>query len=267
MNLPTEFKDFNKNFEQLARRYGYYDIWEDFLDLFINGFCFNHRIDLERIQSKYSKDERLKLGLLITEVIGILDNNITDDKSWFDFFGTFYESVSLSKQKGFAQFFTPPTICDFMAQIVSPERTETLSDPCCGSGRFSLASNKIHLGQWHFLVDLDYTCAKMASLNLMMHGIVGIVVCDDALFPASSFKGAFIINRKLHLTGIPQIEFVDCVNEAYNYVRLHTQKSTPVSKPSDKTIGVEKGQSKMESNDFEDIKEILNKTGQYEMEF
>lgn len=44
------------------------------------------------------------------------------------------------------QFFTPETVCQFMAQIMVPEPTEevfTYNDPCCGSGRMLLAMQKL----------------------------------------------------------------------------------------------------------------------------
>lgn len=256
--LNSDYKLFSNTFEILARKHGYFYIWEDFLDLFINGFSFNHKIDLSHIQSKYTKEERLKFGLLIKEVILLLDKKITSDNSWYDFFGSFYEEVSLSKQQGFAQFFTPGTVCNFMAQILSPQKNENFSDPCCGSGRFSLASNSVNLGMFHFLVDIDYTCTKMSSLNLMMHGIRGVVICDDGLFPNKSFKGAFLINRNLAYTKIPEIEFVSNVNEAYNYVR--TQIFT-----KEDFINENKIEEIKKEDDFKDVQEFVSKNGQLQL--
>ena len=34
------------------------------------------------------------------------------------------------------QFFTPRTIVDFMVEVLDPQETETICDPCCGSGGF-----------------------------------------------------------------------------------------------------------------------------------
>jgi N-6 DNA methylase len=34
------------------------------------------------------------------------------------------------------QFFTPRTIVDFMVEVLAPQETETICDPCCGSGGF-----------------------------------------------------------------------------------------------------------------------------------
>lgn len=162
---------------------------------------------------------------------------IVDENSYYDIFGTFYEINSLTN-KHFAQFFTPLHICQLMAQIVSPENKHSFYDPCCGSARFSLAANSVTLGMFHSLIDIDYTCARMSALNLMYHGIQGIVICDNGLSAGKEFKGAFIVNRRLLFTRVPQIEFVSNVNEAYNYVRLKLGIPKPNTKETNTVINV-----------------------------
>jgi len=261
MVAHNQFKNFEAIFNKIAQRHGYYRVFDDFLDLYINAWCFNYEINLEHIRKLYSEDERLNFGNLIKETIFILKKNIVADKDWFDVFGTFYESASISKQKGFAQYFTPPSICNFMAQIVYPNPNEKVADPACGSARMSLALNKVNIGCFHFLVDIDFTCAKMAALNLMLHGMNGIVVCDDGLFPGNNFKGAFIVNRKLHYTGVPEIEYRNNVNEAYNYVRFNTMTLEDLKNNSKQKVKAEQ-----EPDEFKDIAEVLNKrTNQYSM--
>ncbi|QMU65521.1 MAG: N-6 DNA methylase [Flavobacteriaceae bacterium] len=263
--LPNEFKTFNNAFESLSRRHGYYYVFEDFLDLYINAWCFDYQFNRELIQNRYTLEERQQFTLMMYEVIKILDKEIQSDSDCYDFFGTFYESAALSKQKGFAQFFTPMPICNFMAQIVAPNNNETFSDPCCGSGRFSLASNSVSLGSFHFLVDLDFTCAKMATLNLMHHGIHGIVIADNGLFPGNDFKGAFVVNRKLPKTGIPQIEYIDNAQQAYNYVRYTINPFDMVRDLFPRTNKTHTSSPKT-TDDYEDIKTMLNeKTGQFSM--
>lgn len=217
--LPAEFKAFYDIFESLGRSHGYYTVFEDFLDLSINAWCFDYPLNRQSLQSYYTLEERQKITLLIYEVIKILNQKNQNDSDWYDFFGTFYENISLTKEKGFAQYFTPMPICNLMVQITEPRNNKTFSDPCCGSGRFSLALNAISLGSFHVLVDLDFTCVKMAALNLMYHGICGIVIADNSLFPRDNFKGAFVVNRKLHKTGVPQIEYIDNVEQAYKLAK------------------------------------------------
>lgn len=245
-----ELKPFGKTFDFLSRKYGAHDIFDQFLDLFINGFCFDYKINLEAIQNKYSKEERLMFGELIQQCIIAYDKNISKTSMSFDFFGTFFEERGLTNARA-GQFFTPIHICKFMAEILSPQSGELFSDPCCGSGRFSICANAVNLGMFHFLVDIDYRCAKMAALNLMLHGINGIVICDNGLFPGNSFCGAFIVNRNLNIERIPRIEFIDNVNVAYNYVRTK--------------CGIKKSTKNIEE-DYQDIKQFVNnKTGQISM--
>ena len=204
IKLPAELKEFGNIFDSLSRSHGTYYIFQDFLDLSINAWSYNHQIDLPAIRKKYSEKERQLFGQLIQETVRILDKQIVSDTDFYDVFGTFYELNALTN-KHFAQFFTPLPICNFMAQIVSPERTDNFKDPCSGSARFSLAANSISPGMFHSLIDIDYTCARMSALNLMYHGIHGIVICDNGLFAGKDFKGAFIVNRWLNYLGIPQM--------------------------------------------------------------
>jgi len=215
--IPSEFKTFYDLFQSVSRSHGKHYVFEDFLDLYINAWCLNYPLNKELLQSRYILEERQKFTLMMYEVIKILDKKIQDDSNWYDFFGTFYELTGLSKQKNLSQFFTPMSVCDLMVQITKSNTCKTFSDPCCGSGRLSLASNAVSLGNFHFLVDLDYMCTKMAALNLMHHGIHGIVIADNSLFPRNNFRGAFVVNRVLHKTGVPQIEYMNSAEQAYNY--------------------------------------------------
>ena len=252
---PPQLKNFIKIFDSLAIKHNSHRVFDDFLDLFINGFCFNYKIDLENIRSRYSQKERYTFGRLIQETILILNKELKVDDTFYDVFGTFYELQSLTN-KYFAQFFTPTTVCTFMAQILEPQQKEFISDPCCGSGRLSLAANSVNIGAFHTLIDKDYTCAKMSALNLMLHGIDGIVICDNGLLPGRDFNGAFIVNRFLGKERIPRIEFVNDVNRAYNYVRARLGV--------EEKLGPKKNETKIEHNDIKDL--IVNpKTNQISM--
>lgn len=250
-NIPQTYKRFNDDFQSLARIYGYYTVFEDYLSLFINAFSFNYNINLKAIQEKYSQEQRYCFGRLIKSTIAIINDELRNEYSWFDFFGGFYELQALSKKQFFAQYFTPKNICDLMVSIsVGSKKRSSFSDPCCGSGRFSLSFNSKNLGAFHFLIDIDYTCTKMSALNLMLHGIEGVVVCDDTLWPGSSFKGAFYINRKLRFSGVPEIEFLQGADQAYDIIRERF--------PSKK-------ENKATKTNNEDIKEIIDENRQYSM--
>ena len=227
IRLPAELKEFGNIFDSLSRSHGTYNIFQDFLDLSINAWSFNHQIDLATIRKRYTEKERHLFGQLIHETVHIQEKMIVSDTEFYDVFGTFYEVHRLTN-KYFAQFFTPLPVCLLIAQMTDTKQTDTFNDPCSGSARFSLAANSVTPGMFHTLIDIDYTCARMSALNLMYHGIHGIVICDNGLLAGNDFKGAFIVNRWLNVQGFPQIEFVSNVNHAYNYVRMRLGMPEPV---------------------------------------
>ncbi len=228
--MPRELGKFAEIFEPLARSHGSYHVFEDFLDLSINAWSLDHRIDLAALQKKYTKKERAAFGLLIRETISILERTIKGDADCYDVFGTFYEANSLTS-KHFAQFFTPMEICRLMAALTGTAFKKSFSDPCSGSARLSLAANATAPGMFHCLIDIDYTCARMSALNLMYHGIHGIVICDNGLFPGKHFKGAFIVNRKLMHQRVPEIEFLSDIDSAYHYPRTYLGMAQTTVKP------------------------------------
>ncbi|SEC65167.1 N-6 DNA Methylase [Tenacibaculum sp. MAR_2009_124] len=216
---PSELKEFIKIYDKLSYKHNHYKVFEDYLDLFINSFSFDHKIDLENIRERYNEEERIIFGELIQQSLLILQKKLKFEDC-YDLFGTFYELKSLHN-KYFGQFFTPMPVCRLMSTIASIDKdTKNFHDPCSGSARLSLAANSDSLGMFHVLIDKDYTCAKMSALNLLLHGIQGVVICDNALCPGTSFQGAFLVNKYLYIEKIPRIEFTENVNFAYNYLRL-----------------------------------------------
>ena len=63
----------------------------------------------------------------------------------------------------------------------------------------------------------------------MLHGINGIVLCvDTLLLTKESFRGAFRVNRKLSMTGIPEIEYINDSDYALGFLRINSEK--PIEK-------------------------------------
>lgn len=219
-DVRPEFREFNKIFESLSYRHDSNTLFSDYLDFFINYFSFNHRIDLEHMKKVYKLEERHKFHQLIMESIKVMDKMIVDDKSWYDLFGHYYEILaSNSKKSSFGQFFTPETLCTMLALIINPQNGDKMNEPTCGSGRMNLAVHVNSPGVFHVAQDMDYMCVRMTALNFMMHGVDGIVICMNTLtMLPDSFVGAFRVNRWLKYTGVPQIEYIGDVNEAYSYI-------------------------------------------------
>ena len=52
----------------------------------------------------------------------------------------FEEFLGTTFRGDLGQFFTPRTVVDFMADIIDPQESELIADPCCGSGGFLIKS-------------------------------------------------------------------------------------------------------------------------------
>lgn len=244
LSKPELAKYFKSLFDQLSRAHSHYNTFEHFLDCCINGFCVNYDNEaMEYIRKKYAQDERYKFGEMLRVWVAYMDKEIVKDNMFHDFFGTFYENQAMTKQSGFAQYFTPEPVCKFMASIVAPQESgKHVAEPACGSGRLNLAMHALNHRLFHHANDLDFTCAKMTALNFLIHGVKGIVTCDNGLFPGSAFKGAFIVN---YYTA-PFMEFIADKDQAYAFIH-HVMPSNPVtaepqaqaknepSKPAEKT--------------------------------
>lgn len=217
LNFPELERIFTNHFDSLALKHSYYNVFDHYLDTIINGFCFNYDQNImEHIRNRYSQNERYVFGEMLIIWIKIMDIKISVGNDFFDWFGYYYEKNAMSKQHGFAQYFTPEEICKMMVMLLMDKGTDNqkIYEPTCGSGRLNLASHAVNNKMYHVANDLDYTCAKMSALNFMVHGIKGIVTCDDGLLPKSKFRGAFIINERF----APSIRFISDANEAYFYI-------------------------------------------------
>ena len=116
-----------------------------------------------------------------------------------DFFGELYESMFLGKSKASAmgQFFTPMPLCQVMASLLQTPEANLINEPSCGSGRNVLAhwqnADKSKLITYR-CEDLDPTSVKMCTLNMMINGMYGTVICHDSLDPAS-FHFGYAVNE------------------------------------------------------------------------
>ena len=112
-----------------------------------------------------------------------------------DVLGTLYATLELtSKDKG--QFFTPHTISEFMAQILSDDDLKdidkpflTLSEPACGAGGMVLAFVKTMLKHkhtpaeklWVQCIDVDRLAALMCYVQLSLWHVPAEVIVGNTL--------------------------------------------------------------------------------------
>lgn len=206
-------KHFNCLFDNLALKYSAYNAFDNFLDCCINSLCYNYNKDvMENICKTYTQDDRYRFGEMLQIWILCTSLKVTNDNSFYDFLGIFYEEKAMSKQNGFAQYFTPMVICEFMASIVDVSADgKYVYEPTCGSGRLNLAMHTKNHKLFHYANDLDITCVKMTALNFVLHGVKGLITCDDGLFMKRAFKGAFLVNYST----APIIEYIDNADLAY----------------------------------------------------
>jgi type I restriction enzyme M protein len=218
VNVPSELKGFHSIFEKLAYSYDWSVIFDDFLEYII----LFHNMDTSlKWSKKYSKDEIKLFWELYREWIKVMDQQLVDDKDWYDLFGIYYEAVIVSKMNRTyqGQFFTPPNVCNMMADMTIAAANlrpgQSVNDPCCGSGRNLLAANTIIKGCYHVGMDLDQTCVFMTIANFLLHGIEGEVIWTNTL--TQEFYGAWKVNEYLN-KGIPLPHVRKAqISELYSY--------------------------------------------------
>ena len=225
IDIPTNLREFNRIFEQIAYRHDYSTVFNDFLDFCLKGFSpWDDFEELNKYgQSRYSEKERLLFGELIGEFIQVMNRAITGPTDWYDALGTFYEILaSKGKRDSLGQFFTPACISDFMAQILIDDTTQgkLINEPCAGSGRFVVSFHAKKPGNYFFAEDIDKTCCKMTAINMCIHGAVGVVINHDSLW-LDDFRSAWAVNEVLSCHGLPSIRSItrEEINLFYNLWR------------------------------------------------
>lgn len=135
--------------------------------------------------------------------------NMVSEDNWYmmegDLKGAIYEKIleknGQDKKSGAGQYFTPRALISAMVDVVDPKITETVADPCCGTGGFLLAAyehmrvqsrdvEKQRFLKNNALFGADNTSlvVTLASMNLYLHDI-GVkqspIVYQDSLVDAS----------------------------------------------------------------------------------
>jgi type I restriction enzyme M protein len=207
-DVSKELKPLAELMDLTAGRFGYNDIFTDWIDYMIACFRFDGDAELaERLKRKYEGqypifDKMLRTYLDIQKV------QVNSFSEWYDGLGIIYETIaSRWKSSAMGQFFTPPSIVDFMVMVNTSMAEigtgKTVSDPTCGSGRLLIAHHAHCPGNFQYGQDLDPICAKMTAINMMLHGCVGEVACMNTL--TMEWRFGYYINPYLNKFGSPQI--------------------------------------------------------------
>ena len=153
--------------------------FDNFLNLALSFFCNNMDERQMHLRKYMEENENFKQAYIdALNAFGDLAENYRDPMG-----DMFMERISYGQH---GQFFTPDDLCVLCADILGIGDGNTVSDPCCGSGRMLLAAlkkarevdgNEPKL----YANDLSLTCAKMTLLNFCVNSVDGEVTCGDAL--------------------------------------------------------------------------------------
>ena len=80
----------------------------------------------------------MKDGVLLRQVINVIDELQLDDYEESHAFGEIYESIlkELQSAGSAGEFYTPRAVTDFMAAMINPQIGEQMADYACGTGGF-----------------------------------------------------------------------------------------------------------------------------------
>lgn len=202
MVKSSVMKETTKILSKLARESGkdFRDAFSDMLDFFIETFDVDnlmaHRFDMASVMRE-ARSKNTGFYTCLTEWAVTVDKEIAGGRV-HDFFGSVYEEEVKSAYKAakMGQYYTPSALCDVCADVTVGDDSRTVSDPACGSGRMLLSAfRKMDKSRFAYFVgeDLDSTSVKMCALNMMMHGMLGHVVCHDTL--RQDFLFAYAVNE------------------------------------------------------------------------
>ncbi len=83
-------------------------------------------------------NQYMKDGVLLRQVINVIDELDLSDYEESHAFGEIYETIlkELQSAGSSGEFYTPRAVTDFMAQMIMPQIGETMADFACGTGGF-----------------------------------------------------------------------------------------------------------------------------------
>ena len=127
----------------------------------------------------------MKDGILLRQVINVIDEIDFDSYDDRHAFGEIYETIlkSLQSAGNAGEFYTPRAVTDFMARMLAPKIGETVADFACGTGGFLTSALKLLEQQIQTTEDKElynsslYGCEKKAlpyllcATNMLLHDV------------------------------------------------------------------------------------------------
>ena len=182
-------KELNKLFERLIASESSYKVFNELLDYLLFSMCIGHHPEYE-LKNPFTdcKDEKLMLAMEFYKAMG------EEAEGFEDPLGEIFMEHITKGQNG--QFFTPMHICKMMAAMTmdrtDPDSQETLNDPACGSARMFLAAASFNRNLEFNGADIDLTCCKMATINMLLNSLKATISWGDSLL--NKFQFAFVTN-------------------------------------------------------------------------
>jgi type I restriction-modification system DNA methylase subunit len=182
----TSFKTWNNIIKNLTYNHNMFEVFQDYLNIIIDGYTIPNQKPLFQHKDRYTPEEQKIFIELFHEQLKIMEKELQNKKT-YDFLGEWWESDQNLTNKGTEQYFTPQDICTVMSELtlgmkpVLDDNSKVMHDCCCGTGRFALSHHQFRPQDWYFLVDIDETATKMCILNMLLHGMRGVVVHGNAL--------------------------------------------------------------------------------------
>ena len=169
------------------------DIKDSNGNVLINGVKVDASTPIKKaiVQTTFTDaNQYMKDGVLLRQVINVIDELDLSDYEESHAFGDIYESIlkELQSAGSAGEFYTPRAVTDFMAKMIQPKIGETMADFACGTGGF--------ITSW--LKELQKQVRSTADAEKYGNSIYGI---EKKQFPYM----LCITNLLLHGLDIPRV--------------------------------------------------------------
>jgi type I restriction enzyme M protein len=149
-------------------------------------------------QTKLRKPTNLKA---LTDAIDKLDWFSAREEGLGNLYEGLLEKNAAEKKSGAGQYFTPRPLIDCIVRLVKPQPGEVVQDPAAGTGGFLVAADHFIKDKTDDLYKLKESAAffqrnnafvgielvpdthRLCLMNLMLHGIEGMIDSGDTLAP------------------------------------------------------------------------------------
>jgi type I restriction enzyme M protein len=232
MMSEIDFKQWNKLIRTLTYKHNTFNVFKDYLDIIIDQWTIPDQETLYKTPEKYTEKDYHVFMKLFKEHLHIMREEL-EKKDYYDFLGEWWESDQNLTNKDTEQYFTPHDVTLLMCELLNLEemgdKIGTMHDCCCGSGRFALAYHKYRPNDWFFLVDVDEVAIKMTLINMVLHGMRGVVCWGNAL-TRKCFQCWVVSPSLLEYGGLPYIvPMGENIGEALAYLPMDSITEAPTN--------------------------------------